>query len=88
MLRYDERGVAASTGRYATAGTVDFARDAAAVRALHTDPRLHVGKVYIIGHSQGSLEAEQVAAQDPTLAGVVLLGNLGQRLSGAHPGQF
>ncbi|MGI4863489.1 MAG: alpha/beta fold hydrolase [Janthinobacterium lividum] len=79
VLRYDERGVGASTGRYATAGTTDFARDAAAaVRALRADRRLHVGKVYLIGHSQGSLEAVQVAAQDATLAGVVLLGGIGQ----------
>lgn len=79
VLRYDERGVGASTGRYATAGTADFARDAAAaVRALRTDRRLHVEPVYVIGHSQGSLEAVQVAAQEPSLAGVVLLGGIGQ----------
>jgi pimeloyl-ACP methyl ester carboxylesterase len=79
VLRYDERGVGASTGRFATAGTADFARDAAAaVRALRADRRLHLSKVYVIGHSQGSLEAEMVAAQDPTLAGVVLLGGIGQ----------
>jgi pimeloyl-ACP methyl ester carboxylesterase len=85
VLRYDERGVGASTGRYATAGTADFARDAAAaVRALRTDPRLHVGKVYVIGHSQGSLEAARVAAQDPALAGVVLLGGLGQPLASIY----
>jgi pimeloyl-ACP methyl ester carboxylesterase len=79
VLRYDERGVGASTGRYATAGTTDFARDAAAaVRALRADRRLHLGPVYVLGHSQGSLEAVQVAAQDPTLAGVVLLGGIGQ----------
>lgn len=79
VLRYDERGVGASTGRYATAGTADFARDAAAaVRALRADHRLHLGPVFVLGHSQGSLEAVQVAAQDPTLAGVVLLGGIGQ----------
>jgi pimeloyl-ACP methyl ester carboxylesterase len=79
VLRYDERGVGASTGRYATAKTVDFARDAAAaVRALRTDSRLHVRKVYLIGHSQGTLEAVRVAAHDPTLAGVVLLGGIGR----------
>jgi hypothetical protein len=78
VLRYDERGVGASTGHFATARTTDFARDAAAVRALRADPRLHVGKVYVIGHSQGTLEAVQVAAQDPALAGVVLLGGIGQ----------
>ncbi|MDJ0365497.1 alpha/beta fold hydrolase [Hymenobacter sp. H14-R3] len=85
VLRYDERGVGASTGRYATAGTADFARDAAAaVRALRTDPRLRVGKVYVVGHSQGALEAARVAAQDPTLAGVVLLGGIGQPLAGIY----
>jgi pimeloyl-ACP methyl ester carboxylesterase len=79
VLRYDERGVGASTGRYATAGTADFARDAAAaVRALRADRRLHLGPVYVLGHSQGSLEAVQVAAQDPSLAGVVLLGGIGE----------
>lgn len=79
VLRYDERGVGASTGRYATAGTADFARDAAAaVRALRADRRLHLGPVFVLGHSQGSLEAVQVSAQDPTLAGVVLLGGIGQ----------
>jgi pimeloyl-ACP methyl ester carboxylesterase len=79
VLRYDERGVGASTGRYATAGTADFARDAAAaVQALRTDSRLQVGKIYLIGHSQGTLEAVRVAAQDPTLGGVVLLGGIGR----------
>lgn len=79
VLRYDERGVGASTGRYATAGTTDFAQDAAAaVRALRADHRLRVGQVYVIGHSQGALEAVQVAAPNATLAGVVLLGGIGQ----------
>jgi pimeloyl-ACP methyl ester carboxylesterase len=79
VLRYDERGVGASTGRYATAGTTDFARDAAAaVRALRADSRLQVEKVYLIGHSQGTLEAMRVAAQDSTLSGVVLLGGIGR----------
>lgn len=79
VLRYDERGVGASTGHFATAGTADFARDAAAaVRALRNDRRLHVGKVFLIGHSQGTIEVAMVAAQDPALAGVVLLGGIGQ----------
>ena len=79
VLRYDERGVGASSGHYATAGTADFAADAAAaVRALRADPRLHVGQVYVVGHSQGTLEAVRVAAHDPTLAGVVLLGVIGR----------
>ena len=79
VLRYDERGVGASTGRYASAGTADFARDAAAaVRALRADPRLRITNVFVIGHSQGSLEAMRVAAHDPSLAGVVLLGGIGR----------
>ena len=85
VLRYDERGVGASTGRYASASTTDFARDAAAaVRALRADPRLRVGKVYLVGHSQGTLEAVRVAAEDPTLAGVVLLGGIGQPMAALY----
>lgn len=85
VLRYDERGVGASTGHFAAAGTADFARDAAAaVRALRNDRRLHVGKVFLIGHSQGTLEVAMVAAQDPALAGVVLLGAIGQPVAALY----
>lgn len=79
VLRYDERGVGRSTGNFATATTADFAADVtAAVAALRAERRVKIGPVYVLGHSQGSLEVERVAAQDPTLAGIVLLGGIGQ----------
>ena len=83
VLRYDERGVGASTGRYSGTTIEEFAQDAkAAVRKLRSDKRLKVKDVYLIGHSQGSLEAHIVAAQDPSVAGVVLLAGVG--LSGVE----
>jgi len=79
VLRYDERGVGSSTGNFATATTADFAADvAAAVAALRAQRHLPVGPVYVLGHSQGALEVAHVAAQDPTLAGIVFLGGIGQ----------
>lgn len=46
-------------GQLAASGTADFARDvAAAVRALR-DRRLHVGKVFLIGYSQGIVAQRQ-----------------------------
>ncbi|MCC9169037.1 alpha/beta hydrolase family protein [Pontibacter harenae] len=78
VLRYDERGVGQSTGRYNGTTIYEFSQDAkAAVKALRSDPRLKVKDVYVIGHSQGSLEAQIVAAQDPAVAGIVLLAGLG-----------
>ena len=79
VLCYDERGVGRSTGNFAAATTADFVADAtAAVAALRAERRVKIGPVYMLGHSQGSLEVERVAAQEPTVAGVVLLGGIGQ----------
>ncbi len=78
VLRYDERGVGESTGSYHGTTIYQFSQDAkAAVKALRSEPRINVKDVYIIGHSQGSLEAQIVAAQDPAVAGLVLLAGLG-----------
>ncbi|RDV13339.1 alpha/beta fold hydrolase [Pontibacter diazotrophicus] len=78
VLRYDERGVGASAGNYTGTTIAEFAQDAkAAVKALRSDRRIKVGKVYVIGHSQGSLEAQIVAADDPDVAGLVFLAGVG-----------
>lgn len=83
VLRYDERGVGASTGNYTGTTIKEFAQDAnAAVKTLRSDRRIKVDKVYIIGHSQGSLEAQIVAADNPAIAGLIFLAGVG--LSGVE----
>jgi uncharacterized protein len=78
VLRYDERGVGESTGSYHGTTIYEFSQDAnAAVNALRSDPRLKVKNVYIVGHSQGSLEAQVVASQNSVVAGLVLLAGVG-----------
>ncbi|CAH0999320.1 hypothetical protein LEM8419_00618 [Neolewinella maritima] len=64
VLRYDERGVAESTGDFGTATTADFAQDAqAAVRYVRQDERFADIPVGIAGHSEGGLIAPMVAAE-------------------------
>ena len=77
-LRYDDRGVADSTGDFAAATTRDFAQDAAAAvkfAQAHDaiDPRL----VVVAGHSEGGLIAPMVAVENRDLAGIVLLAGPG-----------
>ncbi|UOQ54760.1 alpha/beta hydrolase [Hymenobacter cellulosivorans] len=81
VLCYDERGVGASTGRFAPATTTDFAADvAAAVAALRANRRIDAQRIFLIGHSQGSLEVARVAAQDAGVAGIALLSGLAEPL--------
>jgi hypothetical protein len=72
VLRYDKRGVGASKGHYATATGKDFAADAeAAVAWLRGQPG--IGRIGLIGHSEGAEIAPVVADEDPRVAFVVLL---------------
>jgi uncharacterized protein len=64
VLRYDERGIGASTGSHSDASTADLARDAAAaVHWLHAHPRVDANHVGLIGHSEGGMIAPMVAAE-------------------------
>ncbi len=80
VLRYDKRGIGASTGNYAAATSADFISDAeAAVAYLKTrkdvDPK-HIG---LLGHSEGGLIAPAVAAADPGVGFIVLMSGPGVR---------
>ena len=67
VLRADDRGTGKSTGIFNGATTRDFADDTAgAVRFLRT--REFVGRIGLIGHSEGGLVAPMVAS-DPGLGG-------------------
>jgi pimeloyl-ACP methyl ester carboxylesterase len=79
VLRFDDRGTAASTGDFAAATTADFATDALAlVRFLKGRPEIAPGQVGIIGHSEGGLVGPIVAARAPDdVAFLVLLAGPG-----------
>lgn len=74
VLRYDKRGVGASTGNFDTATTADFASDAdAAIAWLRAQPGIDAKKVGILGHSEGGIIAPMVAASDKNVAFVVTI---------------
>jgi pimeloyl-ACP methyl ester carboxylesterase len=77
-LRYDDRGIAKSTGSFATATSADFANDAeAAVRVLRAEPGINSKHVGILGHSEGGMIAPIVAARNSDVAFIVLLAGPG-----------
>ncbi|MCP4012189.1 MAG: alpha/beta fold hydrolase, partial [Phycisphaeraceae bacterium] len=62
-LRYDDRGVAASSGDFSTATTRDFADDAAAALAfLKTQLDVDPARCGVAGHSEGGIVAALVGA--------------------------
>jgi hypothetical protein len=78
VLRYDDRGVAASEGDFATATTADFVTDAlAATEYLRGRPDIDADGVGLIGHSEGGLVAPAAAAQSGGVAWIVLLAGPG-----------
>ena len=72
-VRYDKRGVGASTGQYLPTGFYDELADAEAVLMwLHARPE--VSTIVPVGHSAGaSMAAELAARHGDVVAGVVLL---------------
>ncbi|WP_411281143.1 alpha/beta hydrolase family protein [Gemmatimonas sp.] len=75
VLRLDDRGVGASTGRFDGTTTEDFARDAAAAVAwLRAQSRVQPERIALVGHSEGALVALLVARADPQLWALGLLG--------------
>lgn len=76
VLRYDDRGVGKSTGKFAEATSKDFADDAAgAVTFLKA--RKDIGKIGLAGHSEGGLIAPMVAATNKDVGFIVLLAGPG-----------
>lgn len=74
VLRYDKRGIQASTGDHAKATTHDFAADAeAALALLAKRPELDQKRLGLIGHSEGGVIAPLVAARSQAPAFLVLL---------------
>ncbi len=65
VLRYDDRGVGASTGDFSSALTSDFTADAAAAMAyLATRDDINPDQIGVFGHSEGGLVAASLGAQN------------------------
>ncbi len=78
VLRYDDRGTAASTGDFAAATSADFASDAAAAVAyLRTRKDINKKKIGLMGHSEGGIIAPMLAAADKKIGFIVLLAGTG-----------
>ena len=72
-LRLDDRGVGGSAGDAGAATSEDTAADARAALAF-LRARPDIRSVGLVGHSYGGIIAPMVAATDPKVAAVVLLG--------------
>ena len=78
VLRYDDRGVGRSTGRFQAATTPDFADDAQAGLAhLQSRPEVDRRRAGLVGHSEGALVAALVASRSADVGFVVLLAGNG-----------
>lgn len=74
VLRYDDRGVAGSTGSFAAATGADLASDArAALDWLAAQPEIDPNRVGLMGHSEGGTLAPYVVQQGGEAAWIVML---------------
>ncbi len=77
VLRYDDRGVGASGGDFASATLADFADDAeAAFDYLRHRPEIAPARIGLLGHSEGGIVAAMLAARRPEVAFVVSLAGI------------
>ncbi len=78
VLRFDDRGIAKSTGNHSTATTEDFVKDVlAAVEYLKTRNEINHSKIGLIGHSEGGMIAPMAAIQSKDVAFIVLMAGPG-----------
>ncbi len=78
VLRYDDRGVGRSGGKFAEATHLDFAADGrAAFEFLKTRSEIDPGRVGMLGHSEGSVHAPLAAIEAKEVAFIVSLAGVG-----------
>ena len=78
VLRYDDRGVGASTGIFGQANSREFAADVeGAIVYLRSRSEIDPGRIGLIGHSEGGYIAPMVAARRDDVAWIVLLAGTG-----------
>jgi len=78
VLRYDDRGVAQSTGNFQAATTADFAGDAeAAINYIKSRSDLKGISIGLMGHSEGGIIAPMIARYNKAVKFVVMLAGPG-----------
>ena len=78
VLRADDRGVGKSAGEFSGSTTADFATDTeAGIAYLKTRSEVNPKMIGLIGHSEGGIIAPMVAARNPDVAFIVMMGGLG-----------
>ncbi|AEV28977.1 lysophospholipase [Sphaerochaeta pleomorpha str. Grapes] len=78
VIRYDDRGFAQSGGDGKNATSLDFADDAASVLSfLKTKEYVQQDTIGVLGHSEGAIIAGILAADNPSVAFVILLSGPG-----------
>ena len=78
VLRFDDRGIAKSTGDFSKATSEDFAGDAmAGVEYLKTRKEINPKHIGLIGHSEGGMIAPMIAAKSADIAFIVLMAGPG-----------
>ena len=74
VLRMDDRGTGKSEGVFNGATSADFATDIeAAIAFVKTLPYIDTQKIILMGHSEGGMIANMVAAKHPEVYGVISL---------------
>jgi len=72
VLRYDDRGVGASSGDYEAATVQDLASDGrAAIDYLESRADIDPARIGLLGHSEGGMYAAMLGASDPRIAFIV-----------------
>ena len=80
VMRFDDRGVAKSSGSFAAATSFDFAEDVECIfKFLKKNKRIDKTKIGLLGHSEGSLIASIVASRNKEIAFILSLGGPGTR---------
>ena len=80
VLRYDDRGVAESTGDFGSATSADFATDVeSAIAYLKRRKEVDKKNIGLIGHSEGGIIAPMVASKSDDVSFIVLLAGTGIR---------
>lgn len=78
VLRYDDRGVGKSTGKFSGATSADFAKDVeGALHFLMNRSDVNKKQVGLIGHSEGGMIAPMVASTRKDVAFIILLAGPG-----------